>query len=135
MCLFASSSSCDKWRTLTGSQRGSLRTVVCLINRKFIWQLRAKRTAEKTGMRIFQANVLRWGESALYVHAFGINGYMCAKHLVAADARKSRQICSHGDSQDVARSIRRSVRRLFESRISRCFEFIEYERRNISYSK
>lgn len=44
---------------------------------------------------------------------------MCAKRLVAVDARKSRQICSHGDSQDVARLIRRpSDRRLFEQEVS-----------------
>ena len=76
----------------------SLRTVVCLINRKFIWRSCAKRAVEKTGVRIFQTNVLRWGESAFY--AFGMNEYTYVREA-SADARKSRQICSHGDSQDV----------------------------------
>lgn len=133
MCVLASSS-CDKWRALTGSQCWSLRTVVCLINRKFIWRPRARNGQKKLTWEFFKQMSLD-GEKARFTRTRLVRTDMCAERLVAADARKSRQICSYGDSQDVTRSIRRlSARRLFEHRTSitsTLSAYIEHDRVNI----
>lgn len=55
--------------------------VVCLINRKFIRRLRSVQNGPRgknAGASAFQANLLRWGESAFYALAFGMCGYVSA---------------------------------------------------------
>jgi len=78
-------------------------TRVCLINRKFI---AAKRAAEKTDVRIFQTNILRWGESAFYAHAFGMNGYV-------------REASGHCES--LAKFVATVTRKMLRGRLDNCW--------------